>query len=427
MDARIIFPNGHYSGNLLWNKAEALVREPAIADSLSLIRLRNYWASAFPEGDGVTFTDENKRSDAEVLKDFINCFDWLDIAVGQTKNANFELADLEGDAEIQCTVIVPLSKLKIEETFSIGDFRFVCNKEFDSEPHERLGDFACEFVEFKTQILYKDLLRVNSSLDHNDYVINKCLAMAEGAMDMIRYHFSSFTKPHFTPNPAGQLADGLYSIEIIPEERTHIKSISLSGISKPISVSNNWLGPEVEEPITRGTGYLVEILKGRSDELALRVKSALRASRQSFYALGEESKFLNLVFALDGLVAPGKWTGWEHRTYIASLLSSGSKSAFKSKLKRYDELYEIRNRLVHGGSDFYEIDCNPAQACQDIYWYICDLVTLIESKNFDSTFDLHLYAKGFLSQESVIQTYTEVINDACARRSREPKIPSWVL
>lgn len=427
MDARIIFPNGHYSGNLLWNKAEALEWETAIANSLSLIRLKNYWASAYPEGDGVTFTDENKRSDAEVLKDFITCFEWLDIAAGQTKNANFELADLEGDAEMQCTVIVPLSKLKIEETFSIGDFQFVCNKEFDSEPHERLGDFECEYVEFKTPILYKDLLRVNSSLDHNDYVINKCLAMAESAMDLVRYQFSSFLKPHFTPNPAGQLADGFYSIEIIPEERTHIKPISLSGISKPISVSNNWLGPEVEEPVNRGIAYLVEILKGRGDELALRVKSALRASRQSFYSLGDESKFLTLVFALDGLVAPGKWTGWEHRTYIAALLSSGSKSAFKSKLMRYDELYEIRNRLVHGGADFYEIDCNPAQACQDIYWYICGLVTLIESNAFETTSDLHLYARNLLSQQVFKVVYTEVINDVSARRSRKPKIPSWVL
>ncbi|MES2362375.1 MAG: hypothetical protein V4646_11300 [Pseudomonadota bacterium] len=427
MDARIIFPNGHYTGNLLWNKAEALERETAIANSLALIRLKDYWASAYPEGDGVTFTDKRKRSDEEVLKDFMDCFNWLEIAVGQTKNSNFELADLETDAEMQCTVIVPLSKLKIEATFSIGDFRFVCNKEFDSEPHERLGDFECEYVEFKTQLLYKDLLRVNSSLDHNDYVINKCLATAESAMDLVRYQFSSFIKPHFTPNPAGQLADGFYSIELIPEERTHIKPISLSGISKPISVSNNWLGPEVEEPVNPGIGYLVEILKGRSDELALSVKSALRASRQSFYALGDESKFLNLVFALDGLVTPGDWTGWKHRTYIAALLSGGSKSTFKSTLKRYDELYEIRNRLVHGGADFYEIECGPAQACQDIYWYICGLVTLIESNDFETTSDLHLHAKGFLTQESFIQIYTEVINDVSARRSRKPKIPSWVL
>lgn len=427
MDARIIFPNGHYTGNLLWSKAEALEREAAIANSLTLIRLKNYWASAYPEGDGVTFTDENKRSDTEVLKDFRNCFKWLDIVVGQTKNANFELADLQTESEMQCTVIVPLSKLKIEETFSIGDFRFVCNKEFDSEPHERLGDFECEYIEFKTQLLYKDILRVNSTLGHNDYVINKCLAMAEGAMDLVRYQFSSFIKPHFTPNPSGQLADGFYSIEIIPEERTHIKPISLNGISKPISVSNNWLGPEVEELRSPGIAYLVEILKGRSDELALRVKSTLRASRQSFYALGDESKFLNLVFALDGLVAPGDWKGWKHRTYISALLSGVSKPTFKSTLKRYDELYEIRNRLVHGGADFYEIECDPAQACEDIYCYIRVLVTLIESNDFQTTTDLHLYAKNLLSQQGFKDVYTEVIHDVSARRSIEPKIPSWVL
>ena len=425
MKAHIIIPNGHYTGNLLWNKEEVLPRGHLLDQSLIRIRSMHYWASAYPEGDGVTFTDAMNRSAVEILRDFSDCFSWLDIAVGKTKNSNFELAELEPSSEMLCTVIVPLSKLKIEESFAFGDYRFVCNKEFDPSPDERLGDFDCEYVEFQTHLLYQDLLRINSSLDHNDQVINKCLALAENAMDLIRYQFSSFVKPCFTPNPAGQLVDGFYSIEIIPEVRTHLKPISLSGISRPISVSNNWLGPEIQELISPGFYYLIEILEGRKDEIALSVKSGLRACRQSFYALGDESKFLNLVFALDGLVAPGNWKGWKHRTYIAALLSGGDSSKFKSRLKRYDELYEIRNQLVHGGADFYEINCNPATACQDIFSYITDLVILIELHDFKNTSDLQHCATHLLKQGNYLSAYSEVINEVSILRGRNPQIPVW--
>ena len=375
----------------------------------------------------MTFTDDKKRSNSEILKDFTGCFNWLDIAVGKTTNSNFELADLEPNAKMQCTVIVPLSKLKIEESFSIGDFRFVCKKEFDSEPHERLGDFECEYVEFQTQLMYQDLLRVNSSFNHNDYVINKCLALAESVMDLIRYQFSSFKRPQFTPNPAGQLDDGFYSIEIIPEVRTHLKPIALSGISKPFSVSNNWLGPEVERSIGPGLNYLIEIIGGRDDELALGVKSALRACRQSFYALGDESKFLNLVFALDGMVGPGNWKGWKHRTYIAALLSGGRESSFRSTLGHYDDLYEVRNRLVHGGADFYQVHGDPAQACQDLLSYIGLIVCLIESKDFKTRDELRRFAAGLLVRSEFNQVFTEHINAIEVLRGKVQKTPTWVL
>lgn len=375
----------------------------------------------------MTFTDGKKRGDAEVLKDFMDCFNWIDIVVGQTKNSNFELADLETDAEMLCTVIVPLSKIRIEETFSIGNFRFVCNKEFDSEPHERFGNFECEYVEFQTQLLYQDLLRVNSSRNHNDYVINKCLALAENAMDLIRYQFSSFKRPQFTPNPAGQLDDGFYSIEIIPEVSTHLKPIALSGISKPFSVSNNWLGPEVDSPSGSGLKYLIEIIDGRNDELALGVKSALRACRQSFYALGDESKFLNLVFALDGMVGPGNWKGWKHRTYIAALLSGGRESSFRSILGHYDALYEARNRLVHGGADFYQVHSDPVQACQNMLDYIGDVIILIESKRFTTRDELHSFAKGLLVRAEFNQAFTAHIHEVGILRGREQRMPTWIL
>lgn len=335
---------------------------------------------------------------------------------------------MESDREILCTVIVPLYKLKIETTFQISKYLFVCASEFDEAPQNRLGDFDGEYLEFKASLLYQDLLKANSSHIHNSVVINKCLALAENAMDIIRYQFSTFLKPEFTPNPAGQQADGFYAIEIIPEELTHLKPISLTGISKPISFSNNWLGPEVEYCIDQGVSYLVEVLNGRNDELALSVKSALRSCRQSFYALGDESRFLNLVFTLDGLAAPDKkWVGWKQRTYVAALVSGDDLDKFKRVLKNYDHLYnDIRNKLVHGGADFYELPSNPAQASEDIFLCIKDLIGLIELNDFKKSADLHNYAIRRLNDPNFVVAYNEVISDVSAATRRSSQNCSWV-
>jgi hypothetical protein len=428
MDARILFPRANVNGNLLWNKAEAVSEQSRISASLTKLRALGYWASAFPEGDGVTFSDKSCRSESVVLGDFVAAFDWLNISIAKSGNGNFELAELDAGSEILCMVIVPLSRLKIETSFELAGYSFVCGIAFDESPHERLGDFKSEYLEFKASLQYKDLLLVNSSHSHNNVVINKCLALAENAMDLIRHQFSTFIKPEFTPNPAGQQDDGFYSIEIIPEERTHLKPISLAGISKPFSVSNNWLGPEVEQHVGPGTAYLAEVLSGRNDELAKSVKSALRACRQSFYTLGDESRFLNLVFTLDGLVAPDKkWSGWKHRTFMSTLICGGKPVTFRRILENYDRLYsEIRNKLVHGGADFYELPFDPAKAAEDIFQYIKDLIILIEEKDFKCTADLHGYAIRILNRDDFMATYKAVISEVNGLRGKAPENCSWV-
>ncbi|MEY4506348.1 MAG: hypothetical protein RL297_926 [Pseudomonadota bacterium] len=428
MDAKILFPRTNVHGNILWSKAAAVSEQSRISGSLTKLRALGYWASPFPEGGGVAFSDTSCRSESVMLDDFVVAFDWLNISIGKSGNGNFELANLEADSKVLCTVIVPLTKIKIETTFEVSGYRFVCRIDFDDKPHERLSDFEGEYLEFKVSLLYQDLLLINSSHYHNNILINKCLALAENAMDLIRHQFSNFIKSEFTPNPAGQLEDGFYSIEIIPEEGIHLKPISLTGISRPFSVSNNWLGPEVEESTRPGTTYLAEVLGGRSDELAKSVKSALRACRQSFYSLGDESRFLNLVFTLDGLVAPEKkWREWKHRTFMSALISGGKLSVFRQTLVNYDKLYsEVRNKLVHGGADFYELPCDSAQATEDIFQYIKDLIVLVESMDFKTTAELHEYAIKTLNRDDFVAAYEAVISEVNGLRGKTRENCSWV-
>jgi hypothetical protein len=172
----------------------------------------------------------------------------------------------------------------------------------------------------------------------------------------------------------------------------------------------------------------MEVLDGRDDELALSVKDALRSCRQSFYALGDESRFLNLVFTLDGLAAPDKnWKGWKHRTYISALVSGSDLSKFKKVLKNYDRLYnDVRNKLVHAGADFYELPSNPAQATEDIFLYIKDLIGLIELNDFKKSEDLPNYVIRLLNDPNFVAAYNMVISEVSATTGRASQNCSWV-
>ena len=430
MKARFLPPRENYSGNLLWNKSIFRDSKSKIEISLDKLREIGYWASAFPEGDGVTFnvTDKtSKKSNDEMFDDFRSAFDWVDIEKAKSKDSNTELAELEGEDEtLECIVIVPLDKIYIQKTLVLGKYTFVCRKQFDEEPYERLADFEEEYLQFEVSLNYRDLLRLNKSINHNDHVINKCLSLAEHAMDIVRFAQSSFVTREFTPNPAGQMDNGFYSVNIIPLGKTHLKPLELQGISKPISVSNNWLGPQVDDFCEPGIDYLAFIYSNNIDnEMAKAVISALRSCRQSFYSIGDESQFLNLVFVLDGLTDP-EWSGWKHRTYIAALVSNGNASLFGRKLEEYDRLYtDVRNKLVHEGKDFYELNEQSNSASQTIYEYIKDVVKLIAKVPLNTTEEMKSHAIALLQTQSFKDEYESIINRVSASRGKQPHVPKW--
>lgn len=432
MKAMFLPPHGNYMGNLLWRKAELAGNENLLAQSIEMIRGRSYWASCFPEGDGVTFKDDTSdRSTEQILADFQASFPWLAISLGTIGSSDLELAVLESEAEIPwtltCTVIVPVLKLHFESSHDLGQFRLVCARDFDSEPHERLGDWAGSYLEFDIELPYTDLLRLSRHVNDSDVVILQCLAMAEHALDLIRFGFSSFKHPEFTPDPAGQLESGMYAVEIIPSGNTHLNPVNLTGISRPMSASNNWLGPDVGDLTFEGRQYLEEVLRGRSDELARVVKSTLRFIRQAFYSLGDESKFLTLVFALDGLAHPDKaWKWMKHHAYIAALTSGGDSDKFKVDLTRYEELYtQVRNALVHNGKDFYELPYDPAQCCEDMLNYLKCVVVLIGDMDLKAVTELKARAIQWLNEPAFASHIADEVLRLNIRDARTRSVPTW--
>lgn len=86
--------SGSYTGNIIWKVAKPMrggrfpVDHPAspgggiegfiFGTSLKMneFRERGYWASCFPEGDGITMTCSKGQNTAQVVKDINEVFGW---------------------------------------------------------------------------------------------------------------------------------------------------------------------------------------------------------------------------------------------------------------------------------------------------------------------------------------------------------------
>ena len=431
MKAFFLPPNDKCSGNLLWSICEILNFENEKISSLEMIRNKGYWASAFPEGDGVVFTSDTHKKSDEILLDFQECFKWLEIEISSLKNAKMQLALIDSEYYISCTITVPLKQIRIETSCSIAEnYKYLANEANDTIEVKRLADFDSEQIEFQLEIKYGDLLQLNLiSLEHDNYVINQCLDYADRGIDIIRFMYSSFERPEFTPNPAGQVEHGFYEVQISPNIRIPVKTKTYGGISKPFSVSNNWLGPEVCPSAFGLNDYkLSEIFIGNNkSELGNLVIGSFRNCRQAFYAFGEESKFLSLIFSIDGLTSPDNLKGWKHRTYIAVLACQEDLSKFGKILKNYDYLYtDIRNKLVHEGKSFYELEEDSSQCCELLWSIYKNIICLILNKNFTKTKYLINHTKSLLTNQSYIDEYEKIIHQIDSKRTNKDGKPKKI-
>ena len=110
-------PRDSYYGNLIWEVNEALNFSLDIKSSLEKVRKLGYWASPFPEGDGIAFSDESKqKKDIEMLDDFRLCFGWLKISVDLTfSKSNVKPKPTESKLSFEENVALTKSEIAIEQ------------------------------------------------------------------------------------------------------------------------------------------------------------------------------------------------------------------------------------------------------------------------------------------------------------------------
>lgn len=75
---------GKQSSNILWKERFPMragsfpPAHPCIANETGFahFKARGYWASAFPEGDGITLDPQRGQNRDEVIRDIRECFGW---------------------------------------------------------------------------------------------------------------------------------------------------------------------------------------------------------------------------------------------------------------------------------------------------------------------------------------------------------------
>ena len=68
-----VFPANHPVGG---TRSDTDSSQMGSGKKIEAFRARGYWASCFPEGDGITFQHEDDRDDDRVIKDIQECFGW---------------------------------------------------------------------------------------------------------------------------------------------------------------------------------------------------------------------------------------------------------------------------------------------------------------------------------------------------------------
>jgi hypothetical protein len=445
---------GNIYANLLWGLPLPPSLDIYVAKSCQALKEFGYFASAFPEKDGVTISHPNYSRET-ALADVQKAFYWLDIT---DKLAS--ISQLYENEVVQCTILVPVEKLHLTCLLEVEPYRFIPALGFDEsgnlhpwytyfsensidsiynarEAAQRRGSLGIDcddalltypLVETEISIPYRELLVANEYPDGMSPLLLRCAEYADRGLDLLRIEQCNYKQLERLCSRAGQLLNGFHAAYVIPKDGA-IPPTLYCHLASPYQVAPNWLGLDVDT-----VGYFSFILAPivhsiTGDEISLRVRGAVRAYGQAFYILSAESRFLSLIFTLDGLCAPKKnWSGLTHHSYIAAVAANGDVTQFNQWLRFFDKAYSnIRNKLVHEGASFIEIGEDADQISNKLMLLLRACISTVSHHSFSKISDLQASIisemKSSLFQE-VIKTYT-MEKQALSPSIKHLTMPNW--
>ncbi len=267
------------------------------------------------------------------------------------------------------------------------------------EPEE--GDDASAYAILAFDLEVKDsLLALAQSGSHRERIslLQHLISVGDHALDVLRFQLCSYVRWEYIPGIAGQLKNG-FSTAFFERIGANSAIERLHDIAGTVRAANNWLGLDLSDfESDSETLFLSQTVSGhRADDIALSIASCIRSAGQAYYTVHDEARFLALVFGVDGLCEPGKWRGWQQRTYIAALASRGDPKRFEQKLTDFQRLYrDVRNELVHGGVTFTTLALDARQACQDIHTILADCVAAAIEQGFTTHSAMKDYARSLM-------------------------------
>lgn len=392
--AIMIHPRGDVMGNVLWPDALPPEHLAALPAAIANLTAQGYFASPFPEGDGITFKRYGEAAyDPQVcLSDFRAALSFLDLnPLDPAEGPARALARLAADRKITCTYLVPVEALRFEAPFSLGETRFhapvdgednplsthawreLCDVPgADVDPNWAPGAGASGTTEFLGHPLIERQIEVpmsafyqaGGSFDDQSTLLRLLMEDADHALDPIRFDLCHYRRLEYLPAKPGWIGESAIAY-IVPESRA-LKARLLLGKPYVLRVSNNWLGLEVDDGGLSWAEPLADMIvdSKADDEITLALKAALRAFNRAFYLVELEASFLHLVYAIDALCEPDRLRGDRHRLWISAFGSGGNEARFASLLADFDRHYAVRNRIVHAGETFASMGLVGEEQCQ---------------------------------------------------------------
>lgn len=429
--AVLIHPRGEHMGNLLWPGVLPADQAAALTASIAAVRAQGYWASPFPEGDGVTFKryGESSHDAAACLADFEAAFAFLKIEELNTAESQASaLARLAGERTIMCTYLVPVEALRLERPFLLGDTRF--HAPVDGE-EVQLADHAwqslCDvpgadvdpswvpgagapgttellgypLIERSVELPLSVFHEAQASFDRQSPLLRLVMEDADHALDPIRYDLCHYRQLEYLPAKPGWIGETAIAY-VMPKDRVAEPRL-LQGKPYVLRVSNNWLGLEVDPSSFSWAEPLASaVVDGKSgDEVALALKAALRALNRAFYLVELEASFLHLVYAIDALCEPDKLRGDRHRLWISAFGAAGNPGRFATLLRDFDQNYGVRNRIVHEGATFAGLGLKGEEQCQFMLGLLGACIRTFVREGFSTRRQAEDYAFDFLTSSSV--------------------------
>lgn len=445
---------GNINANLLWGLPLPPELDVYVAKSCQELRELGYFVSAFPEKDGVTIS-HSEYLPAVALTDIQSKFLWLDITDELTY-----VSSLYGDETVECTILVPVEKLHLTCLLEVEPYRFIpalgYDESGDTHPWQEYFSAtdtdsiyqACEtarhkgslginrddilltypLVETKITIPRRELFAANEYPDGMSPLLLRCAEYADRGLDLLRIDQCNYNQLERICSRAGQLLDGFHAAYVIPKDGL-IQPALYCHLASPYQVAPNWLGLDVDGVSSFSSMLAPIVYASVGNEISLRIRGAVRAFGQAFYILTPESRFLSIIFALDGLCAPKKnWSALTHHSYIAAVAANGNAAQFDQWLRFFDKAYSnVRNKLVHSGSSFIELSVDATQISNQLILLLQACISTVFHCSFGNISDLQVSIvaelKSSLFQE-VVAAY--IAEENALSPSKNPlKMPSW--
>lgn len=389
--AVLIHQRGDANANVRWVPPLPESLQERVGPGLERLRAQGYFASAFPEGDGLTVRHASYDS-TQAYADISAAFPWLALeSIEDTSKIPELLNELHGGRRLSVRYLVPVDKLLLHETIDMGPYvihRPVVPHEHTVMDHPYGMDLldvpgadidpgwdpatagetslarylGFPLIEGRAEVDASLFFPTGSGVRQDEALAKHLTEHADRALDVLRHRFCNQDHLEQVPQHAGVLSTGFREAYLFPDA-PDLEPRRLEAKPEPFEAVNVWLGLEVSAPMDSGDVRLAEIASGTCrNAMEQRLRAALRARGQSFFIVNPEMRFASLVFANDAIAVVGEKTGDDHRRHVAAVASRGDRSQFDKILVEIDKLYGFRNAIVHRGASFAELRVDATSA-----------------------------------------------------------------